>query len=120
MIEIRFALCDEAKEIANVLRAAFAEFEKFYTPEAFAATTPSAETIRERFDEEGAIWAALKNEEIVGTVSAVPKEESLYFRSMAVMPSAQGFGIGQLLLEAVKNMRLKTALKKSRWLQHLF
>ena len=112
MIEIRFALPEEAESIADVLRTAFAEFESFYTPEAFAATTPSAEKIRARFDEEGAIWAALKNKEIVGTVSAVPREERLYFRSMAVVPSAQGFGIGRLLLETVEKYAIENGFEK--------
>lgn len=112
MIEVRFALPDEAESIAELLRAAFAEFESFYTPEAFAATTPSAENIRARFDEEGAIWAALKNKEIVGTVSAAPREERLYFRSMAVSPSAQGFGIGRLLLETVEKYAIENGFEK--------
>lgn len=83
-IQIRIASPAESNLIASVIREAFAEFESFYTPEAFAATTPGSEKIRERFDEKGAIWAALKNEAIVGTVSVVPRDEKLFIRSMAV------------------------------------
>ena len=89
-----------------MLREAFAEFESFYTPEAFAATTPSSEKIRERFDE-GKIWAALKNEEIVGTVSVVADGKKLYIRSMAVLLAAQGLGIGRKLLETVENFAVE-------------
>jgi len=106
-VQIRIALPGESDAIASVIREAFAEFESFYTPEAFAATTPGSEKIRERFDEEGAIWAALKNETIVGTVSVVPRDERLYIRSMAVVPSAQGFGIGRRLLETVEKFAIE-------------
>ncbi len=34
-----------SREIAEVLRAAFSEFEPLYTPAAFRATTPPAEEI---------------------------------------------------------------------------
>ena len=82
-----------------------------YTPEAFAVTTPNAETIRERFGE-SVIWAALKNETIVGTVCAVPEEGGrLYVRSMAVLPSAQGLGIGRKLLDAIEYYALENKFK---------
>ncbi len=101
-MQIRIASPDESEKIASLIREAFAELESFYTPEAFVSTTPDSEKIRKRFDE-GAIWAALKNETIVGTVSTVAEGERLYIRSMAVSPSAQGLGIGRKLLEAVEN-----------------
>ena len=101
-MQIRFALPEEADEIAKVLREAFAPFESFYTPEAFAATTPIAEKIRARFEEKGAIWVASENEKIIATVSVVPDGARLYIRSMAVLPQAQGSGVGRKLLEAVE------------------
>ena len=110
-VQIRMALPDESDSIAAIIREAFAEFESFYTSEAFAATTPSAEKIRERFDEKGAIWAALKNERIVGTVSVVPRDERLYIRSMAVAPSAQGFGIGRRLLETIEKFAVENGFE---------
>ena len=96
-LQIRLGVPEEAEVIAEVLYAAFAPFESGYTAQAFAATVISAEAVRKRFEEEGAIWVALKNGEIVGTVSVVPDGERLYIRSMAVRPSAQG-GIGRELL----------------------
>ncbi len=92
---------DESSTIAAVMREAFAEFENFYTPEAFAVTIPDSIEIRKRFDE-GTIWAALKNETLVGTVSTVAEGERLYIRSMAVLPSAQNLGIGRKLLKTVE------------------
>ena len=47
----------EASSIASVLRQAFEEYESFYTPDAFAATTPTSEQIRERWSE-GPVWVA--------------------------------------------------------------
>lgn len=110
-MEIRFASPDEAEEIAKILREAFAESEKFYTPEAFAATTPNTEEIRKRFDDEGAIWTALKNKRTVGTVSVVAEGERLYIRSMAILPSAQGVGIGRKLLETIENFAVENQFK---------
>ncbi len=106
-VQIRIASPDEAEKIASLIREAFAEMKSLYTPEAFAATTPDSEKIRNRFDE-GAIWVALKDETIVGTVSVVPEENGrLYVRSMAVSPSAQGLGIGRNLLAAVENYAIE-------------
>ncbi len=110
-VQIRIASPTCADAIADTLRAAFAEFESFYTPEAFAATVLPPEKIRERFDESGAIWTALKDGEFVGTVSAVPREGRLYIRSMAVVPSAQGLGIGRRLLETVENFAVENRFK---------
>lgn len=102
-LQIRVALTGDSEEIAKVLSEAFSRFEKLYTPEAFAATILDAEKVRERFNEDGTIWVALKNEKIIGTVSVVDEGERLYIRSMAVSPSVQGFGVGQKLLEEIEN-----------------
>jgi N-acetylglutamate synthase-like GNAT family acetyltransferase len=88
--------------IASVLHQAFIEYELLYTPAAFAATTPSSDQIRERWDE-GPVWVAMKNENIVGTVAAVPKSSGLYVRSMAVLPSTRGQGIAGQLLNEIEN-----------------
>ena len=54
---IRRAVMPEASSIGSVLRQAFEEYESFYTPDAFAATTPTSEQIRERWSE-GPVWVA--------------------------------------------------------------
>jgi putative acetyltransferase len=100
-LEIRCAENGESEAIAEVLRKAFAPFEHFYTPEAYAATTVSADEINRRFAE-GPLWVALENGETVGTASVMPKGDQLYLRSMAILPSSQGRGIGQELLDAVE------------------
>src|SRR5436190_14649903 len=100
-IQIRRATTDDALAIATVLHTAFIEYEHYYTHEAFAATTPSAEGIRQRMSE-GPAWVALHNERVVGTVSAVVKGQLCYVRGMAILPVAQGQRIGAHLLEQVE------------------
>jgi ribosomal protein S18 acetylase RimI-like enzyme len=111
-VQIRFALPDESEAIAGVISEAFAPFKNLYTAGAFAATVISPEKIRQRFNDAGAVWAVLKNGKIVGTVSVLPDGEWLYIRSMAVLPAAQGLGIGRRLLEAVENYAVRNGFEK--------
>ncbi len=104
-ILIRRAVPDEAPIIARVLYQAFVEFEAQYTPAAFAATTPTSDQIRERWSD-GPVWVAAQGDQLVGTISAAPKSEGLYIRSMAVLPSHRGHGIGHLLLQAVEQFAI--------------
>jgi ribosomal protein S18 acetylase RimI-like enzyme len=83
------------------LRTAFVAFETLYTPPAFAATTPTPEQVTERF-QEGPIWLAERQEQVLGTVSVVPRSGELYIRSLAVDPTARGQGIGTRLLRGVE------------------
>jgi GNAT superfamily N-acetyltransferase len=96
---VRRAVADETPIIAWVLYQAFVEFEAQYTPAAFAATTPTSDQIQKRWSE-GPVWVAAQGDQLVGTISAVPKSEGLYIRSMAVLSSHRGQGIGYLLLQA--------------------
>ena len=99
---VRLARPGEAEAIAALLLAAFAEFELLYTPEAYSATTPKAGQIGARF-EEGPMWVGELDGAAVGTISAVPREEALYVRSMAVLASARGHGVGKALLSAAED-----------------
>jgi GNAT superfamily N-acetyltransferase len=110
-IKIRKARPDEAASIASVLRNSFKEYEPFYTPEAFSATTPESDKMLERM-KEGPVWVALQNEVIVGTISAVFKSEGLYIRGMAVLPRARGQKIGWLLLKYVEKFAIKKGVKR--------
>jgi putative acetyltransferase len=98
---IRLAVPADAAAIASVLYESFAEYKPAYTPAAFAATTPSAGAIEQRF-QEGPIWVALRQGAVVGTVSAGPKDRALYVRSLAVLPSARGQGVAELLLRQLE------------------
>ena len=100
-IKSRLALADDAAAIEHVLRVAFQQFAADYTPKALRYVTPTSDEIVGRFAE-GPIWVAENDVEIVGTVSIVPEPDRLYIRSMAVLPSVQGHGVGGKLLQDVE------------------
>jgi GNAT superfamily N-acetyltransferase len=102
VLEIRRAGVTDADAIAVLLRGSFAELEPLYTPEGFAATTPSSHEIRPRF-REGPVWVAVLGSTIVGTVSVLPQEGALHVRSMAVHPRARGQGVAGRLLAEVEH-----------------
>ncbi|HVF30609.1 MAG TPA: GNAT family N-acetyltransferase [Pyrinomonadaceae bacterium] len=100
MVNIRRAIPDDSETIASLILEAFAPFEAEYTPGAFEYTTPKADAIRPRF-EEGPIWIAELEGSAVGTVSGMPDAGRFYIRSMAIKPTVQRGGIGQLLLDTL-------------------
>jgi len=111
MVEIRRAVPGDEETIAALIFEAFAPFRDEYTPDAFEYTAVSADKVRERFDE-GPMWLAIANGEVVGTVSGLPEEERFYIRSMAIKPSAQRGGIGQRLLETLETFARDAGYKK--------
>lgn len=98
MLHIRSATVDDSERVASLLHASFVEYEAYYTPDGFAATTPNSQQVQQRMDE-GPIWVALLDHMIVGTISVVLKAQGVYIRGMAILPDARGQGIGRLLLE---------------------
>ena len=96
---------NDASLIASVLYESFLEYESLYTRGAFAATVLTSDQIRGRIPE-GRVWVALYRDAIVGTVSAVPKDDELYIRSMAVAPSARGRRVGELMLRQIETSAL--------------
>ncbi len=110
-IQIRRAAPEDAPAITGLLYEAFSEFKSNYTPEAFAIVTPLVEEIAGRFGK-GAMWVAVLDEEIVGTVSFVPEPEWLYIRSMAVSPEAQGMGIGHKLLDEIEEYAIENGFDR--------
>src|SRR5438132_437459 len=110
-VEIRMAIPNDAPSIASVLYDSFIEYKSAYTEEAFAATTPTSDRIESRMNE-GPVWLALRDGVIVGTVSAVPRGDALYVRSMAVLPTARGQGVGDLLLECLEMFASERGYKR--------
>lgn len=108
---VRRAVVDEAPSLAEVLHQAFVEFEALYTSAAFGATTPAVEAVQKRWGE-GPVWVVAWGDHLVGTISAVPKSEGLYIRSMAVLPAARGRGIGYLLLQKVDEFAVEQSLHR--------
>ena len=103
-LEIRFATMEDASSISAVLLQSFIEYKSEYTPDGFAATTPTVEQIKKRLIE-GPVWVALLEGTVVATVSAVLQGESLYVRGMAALPSARGHRTGELLMDNGENLR---------------
>lgn len=99
--QIRPATPEDVQAIEMVLRQAFAEYEALYTPEALSATTPPASLLGQRLAE-GPTWVVTQDAAIVGTVSAVLKDTGVYVRSMAILPTQRGQGLGRWLLQEVE------------------
>ena len=110
-IQIRTAIPADASAIATVLYDSFVAYKSSYTPEAFAATTPTADQIEVRMSE-GPVWVVVRDEKIVGTVAVVPRGASLYIRGMAVVPSARGQKIGELLLTHIESFATARNFKR--------
>ncbi|RPH74153.1 GNAT family N-acetyltransferase [bacterium] len=110
-LQIRLAVDREADSIAGILAEAFQEFKPAYTPEAYSATTPSGDQISARF-REGPIWVAVDGEELIGTISAVPRDGEVYIRSLAVLSSARGKGTAKALLEAAEAYAAETGFSR--------
>ena len=99
---IRRAEVGDSKAISETLLNAFLEYRFQYTAAGFAATTPTPDQIFQRVNE-GPVWVALLNEEIVGTVSVVRRDATtLYVRGMAVLPTARGLAIGKWLFNEIE------------------
>ncbi len=110
-IKIRHASIDDSLEISTVIYKSFKEYESFYTPKAFKATTPSVDEIKVRL-KEGPIWIALESNIIVGAISAVARDEGLHIRGLSVLPEKRGKGIGHLLLEEVEKYAINKGFER--------
>jgi len=101
-LELRRAHPGDEIAISAVLLDGFREYSPQYTPGGFAATTPAPSEVLRRI-EEGPVWLALIQSEVVGTVSAVLRDNDvLYIRGMAVLPQARGLRIGNRLFELIE------------------
>ena len=108
---IRRATRSDLSEIASLMHEAFVEYRSLYTEEAFLATTPNAEQIAVRITE-GPVWVAIVGNEIAGTVAVVERGDDLYIRGMAVLPSARGHRLGELLLKQIERFGHERNLKR--------
>ena len=110
-VKVRLATPEDSEAISGILRIAFSEFKNDYTPEAFEVVTPPAEAIATRFAA-GPQWVATVDGKKVGTVSVFPEPDHLYIRSMAVLPEAQGLGVGKKLLGAVEAYAIEARFER--------
>jgi len=101
-ISLRRARPGDELAISTVLLEAFREYKPQYTELGFVATTPAPAEVLRRM-EEGPVWVALIESDVVATVSAVLRDGGvLYIRGMAVLPQARGKRIGKLMFELIE------------------
>ena len=105
-ITIRLAPDFDVADISSLLHESFAEYESLYNPQSFAATAIPSEQVSDRIAE-GPVWVAVRDKHVVGTVSVIPKGDTLYIRGMAVLPIARGQRTGDPLFSMEKVLSLK-------------
>ncbi len=110
-VTLRLAQDDDAEAISSLLHESFAEFESLYNPESFAATAILSEQVSKRITE-GRVWVAVFDKRIVGTVSVIPRGDTLYIRGMAVLPVARGQRIGERLLKTVEKFATQGSYRR--------
>lgn len=110
-VAIRLAVPEDSSAIASVLNEAFREYRSQYTQSGFKVTVPPAEEILNRM-QEGPLWIALYGVNVVGTISAVVKQEGLYIRGMAIVPDARGKRIGVTLLQQAESFGLERGIRR--------
>jgi GNAT superfamily N-acetyltransferase len=101
-IQVRRAEPDDAAAIAKALFESFAQYRTLYTPEGFAATTPTTGAVLIRM-KEGPVWIAFCENEVAGSVAAVIRAGSVYMRGMCVVPHVRRAGAGAQLLKQVEH-----------------
>jgi ribosomal protein S18 acetylase RimI-like enzyme len=109
--QIRLAKPDEALTVSALLEESFAEYRPLYTPAGYAATAISDDEVAARISQ-GPLWIALLDDRVVGTVSVVPIDGSLYIRGMAVLPTARGSKIGEMLLTHVQEFAISQGISR--------
>jgi N-acetylglutamate synthase-like GNAT family acetyltransferase len=110
-IRIRLAEADDAAAIASLMSESFIEYRPLYTLAGYAATAITSEQVADRI-REGPVWVAERNEMILGTVSVITKGDSLYVRGMAVLPTARGQRLGELLIMHVGEFALSKPVRR--------
>src|SRR5215216_6441612 len=116
---VRRAVVDEAAIIARVLYQAFVEFEAQYTPAAFAATTPTSDQIQKRWSD-GPVWVAAQGDQLVGTISAVPKARACIFVAWPFSRRIVVKGLGIFFFGQLSSSPLHRNLNIFFSAQHLF
>ena len=102
-VTIRTATPADTSGILDCLLQAFAPYREQYTPDGFADTVLSAETMERRMRKMSLLVAVDEQGEVVGTVGwkLIGPDEG-HLRGMAVRPDLLGSGIAQALLDAAE------------------
>lgn len=112
-IEDRIEILDYTDKLKEPIKKLNYEWlEKYFHIEkgdVISLSNPKEEII----DKGGLIYYARMNNQIVGTVALIKKTEQIFeIAKMAVTKSAQGFGIGSMLLEHCLNIAKQKSIPK--------
>jgi GNAT superfamily N-acetyltransferase len=99
---IERATLDDAEGILRCLRAAFASYRAHYTPAAYEDTVMTGESVCHRLEIMTVLVARNDQGGIIGTVGGAAHGTEGHLRGMAVVPSFQGGGVADRLLEAIE------------------
>jgi ribosomal protein S18 acetylase RimI-like enzyme len=102
-LTVRKAALKDASEILKCLHEAFEPYRQAYTPEAFADTVLTPQTLERRFAAMSIFVAMSIEGQIIGTVGCHQVSElEGHIRGMAVRMAWHGIGVAQQLLEAAE------------------
>lgn len=101
---IRKATLADCNGVLECLHLAFEPFKSSYTPAAYDDTVLSKRTLQNRLSEMAVYVAISELEAVVGTVACkmIDREEG-HLRGMAVVPTWQGRGVAQQLLDRAES-----------------
>lgn len=115
---VRPSIEEDAATILKCLAEAFAPYKDSYTEEAYMDTVLSPETLKHRMKSMKVFVAEERNGVVVGTIACnLVNAEEGHLRGMAVLPSHQGAGIAQKLLERAEANCLLRNVLVSLWTQ---
>ncbi len=102
-VTIRRAADTDCEGILACLQSAFEPFKIQYTPGAYSDTVLSRNTLQERLKEMTVLVAVHDSGDVIGTIGckALTNAEG-HLRGMAVLPSWQGRGVSQDLLDCAE------------------
>jgi GNAT superfamily N-acetyltransferase len=103
----------DAPAIAAVLSKAHAEHRKQLGETAYASMALDASAVAARF-EEGPVWIAVRDDDVIGSLSAVPDGAAVQLRDLAVEAASRGAGVGELLLTRAGEWALPAGFEKLR------
>jgi GNAT superfamily N-acetyltransferase len=110
-IRLRAAGAEDADQIANVVRAAYAKWIPIIGREPRPMIVDYAQAVREHdFD------LAHLETRLVGLIETMLHEDHLWIENVAVRPEDQGLGIGRQLLRHVERKALAAGRRETRLL----
>ena len=101
---IRTASSQDVTSVLHCLHAAFGPYRHLYSPQAYADTTLSRDTLIQRMQIQTVLVAVSEEDQVIGTVggSVVSEGKEGHIRGMAVVPEWHGKGVAQSLLGSIE------------------